>query len=311
MKSCEDVLDLLPDHVPRLTGDALEVHEHLRGCHECADAADELAHTLDLLRGQSDAAPALADDFADQVLAALPAAGAPAGQVISPSWIPLATRAAAAITLFVLGLGSARLLDRAPTNVAHTTPPSHGAPGPAVAGGHDDATPFDAGAADGGVDRQAFGYGDPAQLARVPQAQTDPRLRYASYGGGLERYVQEAGIVLRAVDALEQPDPRWLDAVALHIHDEALLEQGEQLLLRLEAEPGEPQLRRLISGTQMLLLKLRNAGAAPTSMRAVRVELRTTGLLEAYDALLAVDEAGQPVDEPPPGAAPNQTTDPL
>jgi len=294
VKSCEEVLDVLPDHLPRLSGQALEVHEHLRMCHDCSEAADEAAHTLHVVKTQADSAPALTDDFADRVLAALPASGAasPAGQVISPAWIAHVTRAAAAIAIFTLGVGAARVLE-----------------GPAVSGSLAQLSPS----------------ASPERLP-VPRLQTpsQPRPQQAqpsrsgygaatpvAYGGGvpsqpLEHYVSEAGLVLRAVNALERPDPRWLDAMALHIHEADLLEQGEQLLLALEGPDGEPQLRRLISGTQMLLLKLRNARAAPISVRAVRMELRDTGILKAYDALLTVEST---VEQPLPPE--RGQTDPL
>jgi hypothetical protein len=292
VKSCEEILDVLPDHLPRLSGEALEVHEHLRRCHTCSESADEAAHTLHVLATQAEAAPALGDDFAERVMGALPAGGAatPAGVVVQGPWVVQLTRAAAALLIFTLGVGAARVIE-----------------GPrSLPGSPDSPSPERLASAEPDVPRVA-GQGAQTQLTERPGTASYGGATPVAYGGpsgSLEQYVSEAGLVLRAVNALERPDPRWLDAMALHIHEAALLEQGEQLLLALDGPDREPQLRRLISGTQMLLLKLRNARSAPASVRAVRLELRDTGILKAYDALLTT----APADEPPPQTDP---TDPL
>jgi hypothetical protein len=73
MTSCEDVLDLLPEVLPRLTPHAIAVHEHLRSCVECGEAAEELTRVLHALETEGEPTPALSEGFADRVVDALPA----------------------------------------------------------------------------------------------------------------------------------------------------------------------------------------------------------------------------------------------
>src|SRR5689334_6396491 len=73
MTTCEDVLDLLPEVLPKLTPKAIEVHEHLRGCPSCAEESEELARVLHALETEGQPTPALSDGFADKVMGQLPA----------------------------------------------------------------------------------------------------------------------------------------------------------------------------------------------------------------------------------------------
>jgi len=97
VKTCEEVLDLLPEILPVIRGEAIEVHDHLRICADCAEAAEEVAQTLNVLREQAPSAPALAPDFADRVLDALPPRLQPLEGGRSRLWL----QAAAAVFLFL------------------------------------------------------------------------------------------------------------------------------------------------------------------------------------------------------------------
>ena len=70
MKTCEDVLDLLPDALPWIRGEALEVHEHLKLCTSCADTVESIAETVEVMKTQAPEVPEPSEDFADRVMAA-------------------------------------------------------------------------------------------------------------------------------------------------------------------------------------------------------------------------------------------------
>lgn len=274
MRTCEEVLDLVPEVLPHLPplglrAAALEVQEHLRLCPSCADAADELARVVGALQLEAAPAPVLSDDFADRVMAALPpAAGGAAAPALGAAL--LAWRLAAAAALFAAGFAAA----------AWTRP--HDAPAPA---------PFER-PGPALVQRPA----EPLTPAQGQAPATTWVVRPARPRPGaapLERYVTEANLVLEAVAALERPDPHWLQVISRHVEQAALLDQGEVLLVQLQRAPDQRELRPLISATQVVLRKVRHAPDrdasgrdAAATLATLRDEVREAGLLDAYRALL-------------------------
>lgn len=117
----------------------------------------------------------------------------------------------------------------------------------------------------------------------------------------LVRYVTDAGLVLEAVAVLDEPDPHWLRVLARRVDEADLLERGERLLVELRRDPDQGELRPLISATQLVLRKVRHAPADEPELALVtlRREVSSTGLLEAYRALLAPARPTQPT---PPAA---------
>lgn len=289
MKSCDEVLDLLPEYMPLVDGEALAVHEHLKVCAECAEAADDLAETLGVLTAHAPAAPALAPDFADRVMTGLAelepgsAPPAPAGRVVR--W-PGALRVAAAVAFFAAGAGTAALLGEDPAAPAAG---ELAAAEPRVASRVD---PRPAPASPAPTGRRP--------LARAPQggAPAAAPVAYAADPETVDYYVSEASMVLRAVERLGEADPRWLEILALHIRDSGLLDEGERLLLAYEGAPaaperdGEGDLRPVIHGAQLILRKVHNAreSNAPERLWALRREVRETGLIDAMDAVLTSRE---------------------
>ncbi len=293
MRSCDDVLDLVPEvlpHLPPLSARqvAFEVQEHLRLCPSCADAAEEMARVTAALQGAAPA-PALSADFADRVLDALPPAGGELGRLA-----PALVRVAAAVALFAGGFAAAGLRDdRAqvevvrvpqPPQVIYVTPREALAPdaGPTFEPAFDDPAVGPVAVADraGGADRPsprwASGRGRPAAQPAAP----------------LERYMTEATLVLEAVTLLDEPDPHWLAVISRHVDEAALLTQGERLLVELQRAPDRPEaqaLRPLISATQVVLRKVRHAPERDpaAALTALRDEVHDAGLLDAYRTLLA------------------------
>lgn len=143
------------------------------------------------------------------------------------------------------------------------------------------------------------------QVAGEVARRTSPSSRYhaaataaASNGADptLVRYVTDAGLVLEAVAVLEEPDPHWLRVIARRVDESDLLERGERLLVELRRDPEQGELRPLISATQLVLRKVRHApaGEPELALVALRREVRSTGLLEAYRTLLAAPAEGPP-----------------
>lgn len=121
----------------------------------------------------------------------------------------------------------------------------------------------------------------------------------------LVRYVTDAGLVLEAVAVLDEPDPHWLRVLARRVDEADLLERGERLLVELRRDPEQGELRPLISATQLVLRKVRHAPAEEPELAFVtlRREVSSTGLLEAYRALLAPAQSVEPAS-PAAGGGP-------
>jgi hypothetical protein len=286
VKSCDEVQDLLPELLPWVRGAAFEVHEHLQRCAECAELADELAHTLRLLDA-SPGAPALDEAFALRVVQALPDdPGWSVGRAAGGRVIPLRAlvlQGAAAAACFLAGAALTFGLSRGASPEPSPQPQARRTPGhlaPALPG-------WAPGAAQAGPVEVA------APAAPAWGAQPWPAARFAGDGPPLVRYVSQAGLVLEAVAELDQrQDPRALQLLRVSLQGSDLLDEGDQLLELLPPEPSEPgevELRRLIAGTQLVLRKVRNArqDSAPELEWALRREVRETGLLDAYRELLA------------------------
>jgi len=281
MKSCDEVFELLPECLPHLTEEALEVHEHLKLCTRCAEEAEDVAHTLHALTSGADPAPALSVDFADRVLTALPAAGAPAedGRVISlrerrgRTWL----QAAAALALFAGGLATATFMG--PGAASLTVGPS---PPPAPQ--------FTAVRSD--------------RPSRVqPVAPVVPVAHLGTSYDPVQHYVAEASLVLQAVDTLDTSDPRVLALLAHHVRRSALIDHGDRLLLAIRADPANlraTRLQPLISGTQMILRKVQHAqgGDAPYAVWAIQQEVKDTGILDAYRHLVETEDHETKEKEP-------------
>ncbi len=287
--------DLLPDVLPALRPEALDVQEHLRLCPECAEAAEALAHTLVALRSGAEPGPVLDAAFADRVLAALPdAPPGSLGEELAPAlagrgagWLlPFALRVAAAALLFAAGALAGPALRRAEPDAAPSVaerpapqPAPRALPVPPAPREQDDVPPARVAAAL--PPSAAFAGASPAF------AREDP----------LQAYVSEASLVLEAVRDLDGSDPRALTLLARHVRRAALVETGDRLLVSLGAPRLEP-LQPLIRGTQLILRKVRHAeteGGAH-GLWALREEVERTGILDAYRELLSAQPA---VDVPP------------
>ncbi|MCA8922064.1 MAG: hypothetical protein KDD82_09660 [Planctomycetes bacterium] len=306
MKSREEIeallLDVLPALPAELLADGEALREHLGVFPSTGELVDELAATLCLLHEHAPEAPELSGDFADRVMAALPPAAtelprgvAGGGSFPAGPWV---LRCAAAAACFALGIGFARW---------HGTPPVE--PAPQRANAEADAprqAPRDATDLAPAPERPAAPPPRAAQrdpwgaLAETPRAQ--PPLSYVG-DRGLGEYASQAQEVLLSLDRLDvQSDPRALRELMLTVHANRLVSRGEALLAELEGDPQHPeQLERLIHGTQVVLRRVRNARgpAAVTVVSALRDEVRTTGLLDAYETLLAPASAPDPDPSPP------------
>ncbi len=273
MKSCEEVLDLLPEVAPTLTGEALDVREHLALCADCAEAAEAHLLTLDALRSGASAAPALGPDFADRVVAALPAGGGGVRRGLLRQWAP---RAAAAAALFAAGVLAGPALRPQPDPATAHQEPARITPPRAE---QVPAAPVET-----------------IQPAGVPIAAADYE------ADPLQAYVSEASLVLEAVHDLDASDPRALDLLARHVRARALVETGDRLLVAFgrageRLEPLEP----LIRGTQLILRKVRRADADAGGHAAwtLRREVEATGILDAYRDLLTAQPVAGPTAEDP------------
>lgn len=269
MKSCEEVLDLLPEVLPVIRGEAIEVHEHLKLCPDCAETAEDVAHTLHALKEGADPAPELGPEFADAVLAALPPAE-PAPIVAFPAPRPLWPQLLAAGLLFAAGLGTALAI--------RSFEPAPAAQNPLAV--QPDAQPRE----ETPIPRVAAPQQRPQLVGNdVPR----PRVRRAN---DLSSYVSEASLVLQAVESLKTADPRTMRLLAKHLQRTELLEQGDQLLLaiRQSADPRAEKLKPLITGTQLILRKVRHAPQRDTrqALWAIHQEVRQTKILDAYRALV-------------------------
>lgn len=324
MTSCDDVQDVLPELLPWVRGKAFEVHEHLRGCPECAELADELAHTVHRLQ-DSPGAPALGEGFAERVLSALPhdpgwsvSGAARPGRVIRLRTLLVQGAAAAACfaagAALTLGLRERGVdgSDGQSGHMAQLTRPHHPAygQGPMVVVEPSQAT--EGPLAGRGVPAAVFTTDPQPQpwQASAPAGWAPARLA-GFEARPLVRYVSQAGLVVEAVAELDAAaDPRALQVLRVTLQRSDLLDEGDQLLQLLPVEAGEPtqvELRRLIAGTQLVLRKVRNArqDAAPELLWALRREVRETGLLDAYRDLLT--RGPQPAG-PDPAAAPDPGT---
>lgn len=322
MKSCDEVQDLLPELLPWVRGPALEVHEHLQRCAECRELADDLAHTLHRLES-SPGAPRLDEGFADRVLHRLPddpgwsVGPAPAGRLLRfPRFV---LQGAAAAACFVAGVAlTLGLRDRDPGGTA--------APGTARLvriGPEGQRLPAGTQLVVGGEDPRARGPRpghdrDPGWQGEWAAGRAPDAWSPDGWTGArpLVRYVSQAGLVLEAVADLDaSQDPRALQVLCVTLQRSDLLDEGDELLAVLEpAGAGQAELRRLISGTQLVLRKVRNARQdAPEVLWALRREVRETGLLDAYRQLLVSTAGREPEQEAPPPAeaAPWKPTDPL
>lgn len=300
MKSREEIeallLEVLPALPAELLADGEALREHLGVFPSTGELVDELASTLTLLHSHAPPVPELSEGFTDGVMAALPPAvpgAAPAGgggDFAAGRW---AWRAAAAAACFALGALFARWQAPAPTTQAVAPPQEQPLEQPQQ-------QPLEQ-----PLQQRAL----PGQLAQEPSPRgqvIDP-----TYVGNpaLGDYAANAREVLRALDRLEaQPDPRALRELALTVRTERLVIRGEVILAEFEGgeQPSE-ELERLIHGTQLVLRRVRNArGPAATAVvSALREEVRSTGLLDAYDTLLAAPE---PAEQP---TSPIESTGPL
>ncbi len=260
MKTCEDVRDVLPDALPWIGGEALEIYDHLKVCLGCSEIVEETAQTVEVLREFAPEAPMPTADFADRVMAALPPAHTPPVSVRGPRvW---AFRATAAALLFSAGLAAGgstaqqvaqQKIDRPqlPPVVKHATvaeaPPSAG------------------------------------RLVPVPVS-ANP-----SSDDPFGRYAAEASLVLQAVDSLETSDPEVMRLLSYHVQRTRLLTHGEVLLASMRDGSHPGRLEPLITGTQLILRKVRHVRpeSAPQTLWTIREEVRQTGILDAYRQLLA------------------------
>lgn len=266
MKTCEDVLDVLPDALPWIRGEALEIYDHLKVCLECSEAVEDTAQTAEILREHALEAPMPSGEFADRVMAALPKEGVvvPFPARRTPNrW---AMRAAAAVALFAAGLAAGGMTGE-PESV--TPPLAHTTPEPAA-----EKTP------------DAVDAEPPQQLVPVPVSKA------ALSDDPLGDYAAEASLVLQAVDSLETSDPEVLRLLSFHVQRTQLLKHGDRLLVSMSDDDAEG-LEPLISGTQLILRKVRHARAesAPQTLWTIREEVRRTGILDAYRQLLTATAA--------------------
>jgi len=318
VKSREEIeallLEVLPALPAELLADGEALREHLGVFPSTGELVDELASTLTLLHTHAPAVPELSEGFTDGVMAALPpavpgggdfAAGrAPSGgggDFAAGRW---AWRAAAAAACFALGTLFARWQAPVPTTQAVIPPQQQPADQQPAEQPMEQGTP-----AEHPLEQQPLEHALPGQLARDPA----PRRRVIdpTYVGNpaLGDYATNAREVLRALDRLEaQPDPRALRELVLTVQTERLVVRGEVILAELEGGAQPPEgLERLIHGTQLVLRRVRNArGPAATAVvSTLREEVRSTGLLDAYDTLLAAPE---PAEQTP---SPIESTGPL
>ncbi len=316
MRSCDDVLDLVPEvlpHLPPLAARqvAFEVQEHLRLCPSCADAAEEMARVTAALQAAPAAPALLSSDFADRVMDALPPAP---GQGLGRAG-PALLRAAAAVALFAGGFAAAGL--REPPACVDVVPAPQ--PPQVIVLRPDPETELAPATRVVRAERPRAVDGSPAAGSPSLDPLTpDPRRgsvtdrRASGRAAPFERYVTEANLVLEAVTALEEPDPHWLGVISRHVDEAALLAQGERLLVQLQRVPDRPEaqaLRPLINATQVVLRKVRHASDRDpaATLSALRHEVQDAGLLDAYRALLAPAAAPPEADpRPQPGI-----TDPL
>lgn len=324
MKSCDDVVDLLPEHLAALGAlgpdgaELLEVHDHVRGCAACAEVSDDLLRTLHALRAQAPAAPALPADFADRVMGALPPPATPTVREAGRT----APLAAAGLLLFAAGWGAASMR-AAPPNVRVVAPaqgePARGTIGPRPLPTPPAEVPAEREPAGPGLVDDPIGPGPVGPLevrhdggrpedgprvvvdAPAPQAPAyassgagvKPRGRAAASTEPLERYVEEAGLVVRALGALEQPDPHWFAVLSRRVEGASLIAEGDRLLIAIDRGPASEDahaLRPLISATQVVLRKVRRSSDQdPRTLESLRREVAATGLLEAYRDLAEGD----------------------
>ncbi|RMG09423.1 MAG: hypothetical protein D6731_19710 [Planctomycetota bacterium] len=273
MKTCDDVLDLLPDALPFLGADGAELRDHLTVCAACAEAAEAMAETAALLRAHAPVAPELGKGFADRVLAALGPTPAqrprPAGGLLR----------AAAVALAAFGLGL--VFGRGWEEGFPQGPPAPTAAGAAPSLPAAPATPAASPPAPRSVGR-------PVPLGRRLGVALDAE------GDPLGHYVRQAARVLEALERLDGRDAAALDVVARHVEQAGLLDAGERLLLLLREEPGSELARGLaplVAGTQLVLRKVRHARDDDDPRRALwtlRQEVEQTQLLETCKAVLAL-----------------------
>ena len=324
MKGCDEVQDLLPELLPWVRGPALEVHEHLQRCAECRELADDLVHTLHRLES-SPGAPTLDEGFADRVLHRLPddpgwsVGPAPAGRVIPLRRLLLQGAAAAAC----FAAGAALTLGLRDRDPGAGSVAAQGAPRVIRVGPGGERLPAGTQLVVGGEDPRARGPRpghdhDPGWQGEWAAHRAPDAWGPDGWSGArpLVRYVSQAGQVLEAVADLDAgQDPRALQVLRVTLQRSDLLDEGDELLAVLEpAGASQAELRRLISGTQLVLRKVRNARQdAPEVLWALRREVRETGLLDAYRQLLVSAAAREPEREAPPPAeaAPWKPTDPL
>ena len=283
MKSPEELQSLIHEVVPSLPLPALELLEELGAIGQEAELAQELAHTLALVR-RSTPAPTLSDGFADSLMAALPAGPPPAAGVPGASDPLLAGSPGARspwagfVASFLLGVGltsawgwidttgPAPAPERAPAEPANSTSheaeltPAAPAPSVEVAPAEDDPAELDPALdPDQRAPEEDLGTGV-VEAGHEPQtAPVDPALaRLANEGDPVQSYVARASIVFEALERLDTKDPRVSRALALHLERTELLEQGERLLIAIEYEPAGNRLRPLIRGAQVVLRKVRH-----------------------------------------------------
>jgi hypothetical protein len=255
VKTCEDVLDLLPDALPWIRGEALEVYDHLKVCVDCSEAVEATAQTVEALCEHAEPAPALSAGFTDAVMAALPPAASPAPQA-APSPFGWGLRLAAAAALFCVGLGVG----------AH-----HASPVERVV-----VTPQNP------VVPTRTARPTPVVRAAAPAVSTDP----------LGQYAAEAALVLQAVDSVETSDPEVLRLLAYHVQRTQLLDHGDRLLSELRGAELEPLINgtQLI----LRKVRHARADSAPHTLWTIREEVRQTGILDAYRQLLTADSQPTP-----------------
>jgi hypothetical protein len=326
VRSPEELQDLIHEVVPGLPLPALELLEELGAIGEEAALAQELAHTVALVR-RSTTEPTLSDDFTDSLMAALPAGPPPSAQAAAPEaeaapveGVPAAGASgrspwAGFAASFLLGLGLSAAWGPWGT-IAERPAPATPAPAGSEVQGEPEVAPqaplrraqeapseelprevpsevtpegdLGPGVVEAGQDSQ------PAPVAATP---VDPALvRLASRGDPVQSYVARASIVFEALERLDPEDPRVSRALALHLERTELLEQGERLLVAIEYDPSGRRLRPLIRGAQVVLRKVRHVPrpSQPESgvgslltLSAIRQEVRHTGLLAACRELLA------------------------
>jgi hypothetical protein len=265
VKTCEDVRDVLPDALPWIGGEALEIYDHLKVCLECTEVVEETAQTVETLRDFAPEAPAPTADFADRVMAALPPVrSAPVAAFGPRVW---AFRAAAAALLFSAGLatgGSAGVQETTARRIEQ--PPASVPQDPALA----KASPL------------------PGQLVPVPVA-AQPVAAQPVSDDPFGNYAAEAALVLQAVSSLETSDPEVMRLLSYHVQRTQLLNHGDVLLASIRDGSHTRRLEPLITGTQLILRKVRHVRpeSAPQTLWTIREEVRRTGILDAYRELLA------------------------